>query len=53
MKYTDYSSEYSIEQSSDIDNQCRNLSTTGNISDMITEIEKNQGVHYLKIVGRE
>lgn len=29
------------------------LSTTGNISDMVSEIEENQGVHYLKIVGRE
>ena len=29
------------------------LSTTGNISDMINEIENNEGVHYLKIVGRE
>ncbi|HCX05988.1 MAG: ACT domain-containing protein [Coprococcus sp.] len=29
------------------------LSTTGNISDMVAEIEENQGVHYLKIVGRE
>lgn len=27
------------------------LSTTGNISDMVAEIEENQGVHYLKIVG--
>ncbi len=29
------------------------LSTTGNISDMVAEIEENKGVHYLKIVGRE
>lgn len=29
------------------------LSTTGNISDMVAEIEENQGVHYLEIVGRE
>ncbi|WP_461813026.1 ACT domain-containing protein [Faecalimonas sp.] len=29
------------------------LSTTGNISDMVNEIENNEGVHYLKIVGRE
>ncbi len=29
------------------------LPTTGNISDMVAEIEENQGVHYLKIVGRE
>ena len=29
------------------------LSTTGNISDMVAEIEETQGVHYLKIVGRE
>ena len=29
------------------------LSTTGNISDMVAEIEENQGAHYLKIVGRE
>ena len=29
------------------------LSTTGNLSDMVAEIEENQGVHYLKIVGRE
>lgn len=29
------------------------LSTTGNISDMVAEIEENQGVHYLKIVDRE
>ena len=29
------------------------LSTTGNIYDMVAEIEENQGVHYLKIVGRE
>ena len=29
------------------------LYTTGNISDMVAEIEENQGVHYLKIVGRE
>lgn len=29
------------------------LSTTGNISDMVNEIEENEGVHYLKIVGRE
>lgn len=29
------------------------LSSTGNISDMITEMEEKVGVHYLKIVGRE
>lgn len=29
------------------------LSTTGNISDMVNEIEDKAGVHYLKIVGRE
>ena len=29
------------------------LSTTGNISEMVNEIETNDGVHYLKIVGRE
>ena len=29
------------------------LSTTGNISEMVNEIEMNEGVHYLKIVGRE
>lgn len=29
------------------------LSTTGNISEMIAEIEEHSGVHYLKIVGRE
>ncbi len=29
------------------------LSTTGNISEMVNEIELNEGVHYLKIVGRE
>lgn len=29
------------------------LSTTGNISEMVNEIENNEGVHYLKIVGRE
>ena len=29
------------------------LSTTGNISEMVNEIETNEGVHYLKIVGRE
>ena len=29
------------------------LSTTGNISDIVAEIEENQGVNYFKIVGRE
>lgn len=29
------------------------LSTTGNISEMVNDIENNEGVHYLKIVGRE
>ncbi len=29
------------------------LSTTGNISEMVNEIENNKGVQYLKIVGRE
>lgn len=29
------------------------LSTTGNMSEMIAEIEEHSGVHYLKIVGRE
>ena len=29
------------------------LSTTGNISEMVDEMEENEGVHYLKIVGRE
>lgn len=29
------------------------LSATGNISDMVNEMEENEGVHYLKIVGRE
>ena len=29
------------------------LSTTGNISEMVDEIEQHAGVHYLKIVGRE
>lgn len=29
------------------------LSSTGNISEMITEMEEKGGVHYLKIVGRE
>lgn len=29
------------------------LSTTGNIEDMVTEMEENVGVHSLKIVGRE
>ena len=29
------------------------LYTTGNISEMVNEIETNEGVHYLKIVGRE
>ena len=28
------------------------LSTTGNISEMVDEMEENEGVHYLKIVGR-
>lgn len=29
------------------------LSMTGNISEMVDEMEENEGVHYLKIVGRE
>lgn len=29
------------------------LSVTGNMSDMVEEIEEKRGVHYLKIVGRE
>lgn len=29
------------------------LSVTGNISEMISEMEEKDGVHYLKIVGRE
>lgn len=29
------------------------LSTTGNVADMMDEIEGHQGVHYLKILGRE
>ena len=29
------------------------LSTTGNISEMVDDIEDNIGVHHLKIVGRE
>lgn len=29
------------------------LSTTGNMSDLVDEMEKIAGVHYLKIVGRE
>lgn len=29
------------------------LSTTGNMSELVQEMEENQGVHYLKIVGRE
>lgn len=29
------------------------LSTTGNLSEMVNGIENNEGVHYLKIVGRE
>lgn len=29
------------------------LSTTGNISEMVEELEQHDGVHYLKIVGRE
>lgn len=29
------------------------LSTTGNISEMVAEIEEHAGIHYLKIVGRE
>ena len=29
------------------------ISTTGNLSEMVEEIEQNEGVHYLEIVGRE
>lgn len=29
------------------------LSATGNLSDMVADIEEHEGVHYLKIVGRE
>ena len=29
------------------------LSATGNLSDMVADIEEYEGVHYLKIVGRE
>lgn len=29
------------------------LSTTGNMSELVEELEGNAGVHYLKIVGRE
>lgn len=29
------------------------LSTTGNMSELVEELEENTGVHYLKIVGRE
>ncbi|MCI8640101.1 MAG: ACT domain-containing protein [Coprococcus sp.] len=29
------------------------LAGTGNLSDMVEEMEQNTGVHYLKIVGRE
>ncbi len=29
------------------------LSTTGNLSDMVEELEERQGVQYLKILGRE
>lgn len=29
------------------------LTGTGNLSDMVEEMEQNTGVHYLKIVGRE
>ena len=29
------------------------LAGTGNMSDMVDELEQNEGVHYLKIVGRE
>ena len=29
------------------------LSTTGNMSELVEEMENNVGVHYLKIVGRE
>ena len=29
------------------------LATTGNLSELISELEENSGVHYLKIVGRE
>ena len=29
------------------------LSTTGNLSEMVAKIEEKNGVHYLKIVGRE
>lgn len=29
------------------------LTNTGNMSEMVEEMEQNEGVHYLKIVGRE
>ncbi len=29
------------------------LAGTGNMSDMVDELEQHEGVHYLKIVGRE
>lgn len=29
------------------------LSATGNLSDMVADVEEHEGVHYLKIVGRE
>ena len=29
------------------------LAYTGNLSDMIQELEEHEGIHYLKIVGRE
>lgn len=29
------------------------LSSTGNLSDMVADVEEHEGVHYLKIVGRE
>ena len=29
------------------------LASTGNMSDMVDELEQHAGVHYLKIVGRE
>ena len=29
------------------------LSTTGDVSAMIEKIEQNEGIHYLKILGRE
>jgi chorismate mutase len=29
------------------------LDTTGNVSDMVSEIEKRNGVHNVKVLGRD